>query len=249
MWGERWHRWIVSSNLTRHRNGEFSYRGHWISVAWSHISANLLNKEKLIFCSIFLTFVIKALYSSCRWLARERWLGNAGDRPGIVCAARIRLINGYKDACFPFAALPAWIHIIDSCGHCLAAGMWWCSGAHTSGGQAESSAHVPQAQTEPGWQFTALWPWCRDIPQVEGRSCYSIASTFCFQTHHLFWLCPGEVFMCMNFSAITLALLFMSITSKEKKRKEMPSLQLFYQRMISVPSRLFSAFLIIICLQ
>lgn len=249
MWGERWHRWIVGSNLTRHRNGEFSYRGHWISVAWSHISANLVNKEKLIFCSIFLTFVIKALYSSCRWLAREGCLGNADNREALSARPRIRLINGYKDARFHFAALPAWMHIIDSCDHCLAAGMWCCSSAHLRG----TSRELCSCPSSTDWAGVTAplrcGPWCRDTLQVEDRYCYSIASTFCFQTDHLFWLCPGEVFMCMNFSAITLALLFMSITSKEKKRKKMPSLQLFYQRMLSVPSRLFSAFLIIICLQ
>lgn len=81
--------------------------------------------------------------------------------------------------------------------------------------------------------------WCLDILHIEDRYCYSIALTFCFQTDHLFWLCPGEIFMCMNFSAITLALLFMSINSKKKKRKKMPSLQLLYQKTLSVSSRLF----------
>lgn len=55
-----------------------------------------------------------------------------------------------------------------------------------------------------------------------------MALTFCFQTDHLFSLRPGEIFMSMNFSAITLLLLFMSINSKKKKGKKMPSLQLLY---------------------
>lgn len=170
--------------------------------------------------------------------------GKRRQSPGIVCTATSRLINGYKDACLAFLLL---LSQPESTLLTRVATAWQlgCGGAavHTSGVQGDS--------TDWGRVTVPLCcgPWCRDTPQVEDRYCYSIASTFCFQTHHLFWLCPGEVFMCMNFSAITLALLFMSITSKEKKRKKMPPLQFFYQRMLSVPSRLFSAFPIIICLQ
>lgn len=97
VWWYRWHRCVVGSNLMRHHNGEFSYWGHWISVAWSHISLNLLNKEKLILCSIFLTFVIKALYCSCRWLAFEECLVNADNRKALFLRWELRLINGWKD--------------------------------------------------------------------------------------------------------------------------------------------------------
>lgn len=130
VWGERWHRCIVASNLTRHHNGEFSYWGHWISVAWSHSAPNLLNKEKWILCSIFWTFVIKALYSSCRWLVFEECLVTADNRKALCRQRESRLINGWKDAVFHFPLLTGWIHIIDSFGHCLAGTMLWCISVH-----------------------------------------------------------------------------------------------------------------------
>lgn len=120
VWWYRWHRCVVGSNLMRHHNGEFSYWGHWISVAWSHISLNLLNKEKLILCSIFLTFVIKALYCSCRWLAFEECLVNAYNRKALFLQWEIRLINGRKEAVFPLTPRAGWADSVGSFGRCLA---------------------------------------------------------------------------------------------------------------------------------
>lgn len=215
VWWYRWHRCVVGSNLMRHHNGEFSYWGHWISVAWSHISLNLLNKEKLILCSIFLTFVIKALYCSCRWLAFEECLVNADNRKALSLRWELRLINGWKDG-RRLALLLLLVQADQTALAHLAAAWprWWVQQWAPRGYKhtvpflsfQQSLRAGVAAKLRCGW-------WCLGILQMEGRSCCATALTFCFQTDHLFWLCPVEIFMCMNFSAITLALLFMSIDS------------------------------------
>lgn len=105
--------------------------------------------------------------------------------------------------------------------HLAIAWQTWCCGAsvYTSGLQADLFVSFQQRLWARVTVKLHCGLWCLDILQIEDRYCYSIALTFCFQTDHLFWLCPSEIFMCMNFSAITLALLFMSINSKKKKRE------------------------------
>lgn len=205
----RWHRCIVGSNLMRHRNGEFSYRGHRIRVAWSCISLNLLNKEKLILCSIFLTFVIKALYCSCRWLASEECLANPYNGKALFLQWRSGWLMDRRKLSFlsPSRSLQG------CCWPLLVEVLVWGCGVP----QGSSSARSPLAPPLSRGAAEPLCWWCSDMLQMEDRGCHGTAVTFCFHTERLFWLCPVGIFVCMNFRAITLVLLFMSINWKEKK--------------------------------
>lgn len=153
VWWYRWHRCVVGSNLMRHHNGEFSYWGHWISVAWSHISLNLLNKEKLILCSIFLTFVIKALYCSCRWLAFEECLVNADNRKALSLRWELRLINGWKDG-RGLALLLLLVQADQTALAHLAAAWprWWVQQWAPRGYNTRSRSSPFSKASEQGWQ-------------------------------------------------------------------------------------------------